>query len=184
MKRAKERIIPIHTSKIEENGSVVYLMDKCQAKFFKGRAINPTHYIQFRTEEHRDQYIKKFFNDVAESLAYKAKRKAEAEEAKKKAVSDCDVGDIYVDSWGYDQTNVDFYKVIERKKASATIVKIGKTCVYDNGPTTKVVPDPDRIVGESMLKRIGQYGFRINSFSSATKWNNEPMYQTGSGWGH
>ena len=180
----KERTIPNHTSKIEKNGSVVYLMDNCEDKFFKGRAVKPTHYYRFSTEERRAQYIENFFNDIAESIAYKAKRKAEAEEAKKKAVLDCNVGDIYMNSWGYDQTNIDFYKVIERKKSSATIVEIGKKCVYDDGPTTKVVPDPNIIVGAPMLKRIGQYGFRINSFSSASKWNQKPMYETGFGWGH
>ena len=36
----KERTIPKHTSKIEKNGSVVYLMDNCEAKFFKGRLSN------------------------------------------------------------------------------------------------------------------------------------------------
>ncbi len=33
MKRAKERIIPIHTSKIEENGSVVYLIAKSHPQY-------------------------------------------------------------------------------------------------------------------------------------------------------
>ena len=75
----KERTIPKHTSKIEKNGSVVYLMDNCEAKFFKGRAVKPTHYYRFKTEERRTQYIENFFNDIAESIAYKAKRKAEAE---------------------------------------------------------------------------------------------------------
>lgn len=35
------------------------------------------------------------------------------------------VGDILHHSWGYDQTNCDFYQVVEVKKASVVLRKIG-----------------------------------------------------------
>ena len=39
------------------------------------------------------------------------------------------VGDILHHSWGYDQTNCDFYQVIEVKKASVVLRKIGAETV-------------------------------------------------------
>jgi hypothetical protein len=34
-------------------------------------------------------------------------------------------GDIYVNSWGYDQTNIDYYQVVKRTPGTVTIRKIG-----------------------------------------------------------
>jgi hypothetical protein len=39
------------------------------------------------------------------------------------------VGDILHHSWGYDQTNCDFYQVVEAKKASVILKKIGAKTV-------------------------------------------------------
>jgi hypothetical protein len=36
------------------------------------------------------------------------------------------VGDIFVCSWGYDQTNIDYYKVMEVKNKSVVIAGIGQ----------------------------------------------------------
>ncbi len=43
------------------------------------------------------------------------------------------VGDILHHSWGYDQTNCDFYQVVEVKKASVVLRKIGAGTVPGSG---------------------------------------------------
>ena len=43
------------------------------------------------------------------------------------------VGDIYVCSWGYDQTNIDYYKVVNVKNKTVNLVSIGQTRNY-TGP--------------------------------------------------
>lgn len=61
-----------------------------------------------------------------------------------------EVGDIFEASWGWDQTNVDFYKVVSLTKSgkSANIVKIGaKTVPGSEGfMCNRVVPDPDTVI--------------------------------------
>lgn len=56
-----------------------------------------------------------------------------------------DVGDVLVCSWGYDQTNVDYYKVTRRTKASVWIVKVGQKVVpgSEGFMSESVLPDPD-----------------------------------------
>ena len=181
--RITERVIPQYESMVKRAGGVVYLMAGLEAKFFAGKALNPTHYYGFKSEEKREEYIEKFFKDLAERAEAKAERKAAAKAIKEKAANEMKVGDIYYSSWGYDQTNVDFYKILEVKKSSAVIAKVGSKTVSDNGPYTEVVPSEHQI-GKPMLKRMGEYGFSISSYDSATKWDGKPKYETGFGYGH
>ncbi len=129
------------------------------------------------------------------------------------------IGDFFSCSWGYDQTNVDFYKVVGMT-ASGKSVKVQKwtsAVTQDNGPQVYVIPgdapaqrrvrkeDVTAEAYEAMdfwdrqeahedvdveveTKRIRMWGstasISINSYSSASKWDGNPQYQTGSGWGH
>lgn len=123
-----------------------------------------------------------------------------------------EVGTIFYSSWGYDQTNVDYYRVVEVTPSgkSVRIVKVRLTTVSDDGgPTTYVAPGTEPVTGgwvreggvstydpdyqePPMLKRIQSYGegerrscyLYLNSYSSAGLWDGKPKYQTGSGWGH
>ena len=178
------RKVGLYESMVKRPEGVVYKLAGKEAKFFAGKAVNPTHYYRFKTFEAREAYIEKFFKGLEERAEAKAKRKAEAKEAKEKAVKELKVGDIYYTSWGYDQTNVDFYKVVEIKKASALIVEVGSKTVLDKGSYTEVVAVPEIEVGKPMLKRIGEYGFKIASFAHAHKWDGKPKYATGWGFGH
>lgn len=104
-------------------------------------------------------------------------------------------GDIYYASWGYDQTNVDYYKVAAvHGKTMATLVPIGSKLVQDDGPTTHVVPDPDYIrewdvllgdgASEGKRKRLSKHGCFSLRHTNAYPWNGKPKYETGYGYGH
>lgn len=43
------------------------------------------------------------------------------------------VGDIFYHSWGYDQTNIDFYEVVKRMKSSVVIRMIQQEQVSQEG---------------------------------------------------
>lgn len=103
------------------------------------------------------------------------------------------VGDILYSSWGYDQTNIDFYKVLKVTKASVKIQKTGKKLVGgQGGPQEKVVSDMVvRSDSKPMTKRFRQdsykadaYSVKISSYASAYLWDGQPKSQTGGGYGH
>jgi hypothetical protein len=51
------------------------------------------------------------------------------------------VGDFFVRSWGYDQTNVDFYKVVGLTPKGVKVQKWTSACVGgEGGPSERVVP--------------------------------------------
>jgi len=96
------------------------------------------------------------------------------------------LGDIFKSSWGYDQTNVDFYqvtRVISEKTIEVTPIE-GKR-IEDE----KVIPMIGEFTGEPMRRRprFSQYGIYINgecSFMSASLWDGQPCYVTHPLMGH
>ena len=67
------------------------------------------------------------------------------------------VGDILHHSWGYDQTNCDFYQVVEVKKASVVLRKIG----------AKTVPGSEDFMSESLMPE--KDAFIIEGFQALAK---------------
>jgi hypothetical protein len=99
------------------------------------------------------------------------------------------IGDILVNSWGYDQTNVNFYEVVGISGSMITIQEIGKKVVSDdNRGSQKVMPVPGRYTGKPMRKKhspafTGKYGVKIHSYAEAYLWNGKPEFQTAAGYG-
>lgn len=101
------------------------------------------------------------------------------------------VGDVLESSWGYEQTNVDFYQVTAVTKASVRIRKIGKTTLPGDAgrSTNQVIPVRDRFVGAEMTKRFRPaydkgYRCKIEDYASASSWDGKPAYETAAGFGH
>lgn len=93
------------------------------------------------------------------------------------------VGDIFERSWGYDQTNVDFYKVIEITKTgkSAKVVKIGQKLDKQTGFMSETVtPDPEKIIGEKIHTwRIKKYQNDGSVYvGHLWRWDGKPSYQS------
>jgi hypothetical protein len=50
---------------------------------------------------------------------------------------------VVVHSWGYDQTNIDFWAIVKETKCFVTLRRLGSMVVEANGPmSAKVVPAP------------------------------------------
>ena len=100
------------------------------------------------------------------------------------------VGDIMYSSWGYEQTNVDFYQVIKTTKTMVTIVRIeSKIWHTKSGPGyIKRMPVPGSFVGKPLRRKVQDYGsvpsVNINSYASASLWDGKPKDATMPGWGH
>lgn len=106
------------------------------------------------------------------------------------------VGDFFVHSWGYDQTNVDFYEVVGLTPASVKVRRAQKKVVSGEGsPSEDVIPVSGSDWGRDgvMTKRLNviEYGYgprvviSINNFTGyAELWDGTPRRQTGWGYGH
>lgn len=94
------------------------------------------------------------------------------------------VGDIMYSSWGYDQTNIDFYEVVgfTKSRKSVKIRPIAKRSIGDGEfMSMSNMPDPGNYVGDPMTKRIKNYGdwsVTLSSYSSAWMWNGSKKNST------
>lgn len=96
------------------------------------------------------------------------------------------VGDILVSSWGYDQTNVDFYKVLKLSPSgkSITIQRIKSKVTetgYMCGNSVPLVPhEVSKYDGEPKTKRVNLmnegYNVSLTNYSSAYLWDGQPEY--------
>ena len=91
-------------------------------------------------------------------------------------------GDIMYTSWGYEQTNVDWFQVVEVKSSGKTVVvrEIAGNLHTDSGcgpMSGRTTPVKDEFVGEPMTKRV-QRGdsVKIHSSAYAYKWDGKPKY--------
>lgn len=102
-----------------ENNSIV-LSGKNTPLFcmgFSGRSDKPRFYYSFSSIERRDKYINEFLKNQKLIVERKAKEKEEL----KNKIHSAKVGDIFYTSWGYDQTNINFYEVIEVKTEKSVV---------------------------------------------------------------
>ena len=86
------------------------------------------------------------------------------------------VGFIFYSSWGYEQTNVDFYQVIEVKGAFVIIRQIEQVTTEKGFMSGDTTPIKDNFKGEAIRKKVLQYNrLRISSFKSASLWDGSPV---------
>jgi len=95
-------------------------------------------------------------------------------------------GDIFKCSWGYDQTNTDFYQVVRVISEKTIELRMIKSKQVDDHHVEPVVND----FTSEKFRRHPRYSndrAYINgecSFMSASLWNGEPCYETAAGYGH
>jgi hypothetical protein len=99
-------------------------------------------------------------------------------------------GDIMYSSWGYDQTNIDFYQVIKATPKQVIIQQLEKKVVKDHRASEDVVPLPGRFKpgGKKLRRKVQDYGsspsVNLNSYAGAYLWDGKPKNQTSAGYGH
>lgn len=109
----------------------------------------------FADETRRENWVK----DKIKNINQYAKDRADKEKAKKDIRANMQhnykVGDILYDSWGWEQTNIDFYEVVEVSEKSIVIEEIGSSIVnYTQSMAAYVKPDKAFRKGEKLRKPV------------------------------
>lgn len=171
------RYIPENSTAVEHTHGVVYAYTQGQRLFaiaYRGKRAKPDWHFRFRNEERRDQRTKEFFASLDAHAQYKAEQRKQRQQPHSLVV-----GDVIYNSWGYDQTNIDFYEVV---KTSANFVwlqpifrdveETGFMC----GQTTAI---PGSCHGEVTQHRVTVYK-DCNSvhfeYGAGSKWDGKPKY--------
>tara|TARA_R100001443_G_scaffold16126_1_gene25937 strand:- start:1982 stop:2311 length:330 start_codon:yes stop_codon:yes gene_type:complete len=98
------------------------------------------------------------------------------------------IGDIFSCSWGYEQTNIDFYIVVGLAgKTMIYLQKIGSKNHEVGQYSDLVLPNASDIKGVKIKRKVYDYnspGVMISSFQWASLWDGKPEEQTNSLYGH
>ena len=124
------------------------------AKAFFGKQAKPVWFLSFKNWDAFLDHARR----QTESRKATIKYKQSLRETKKAFVPNVKPGDIFYTSWGWEQTNVEFFQVIEMKgKSSAVFRQIAREMSQDDAPSSMsayAVPVPNDFVGEPFKKRI------------------------------
>lgn len=138
---------------------------KPAATAYRGKAIKCEWSYYFGSEQKRAARVQEFIASVAANVADKAKRQAE----RKAFQHTLQVGDVLESSWGYDQTNIDYYQVTKRSDKCVWIRPI-KARSDGSGWTGDCVPMPGEFEGEETRHAVTQQNsVRVRSFAYAHK---------------
>jgi hypothetical protein len=136
------------------------------AVLFYGKRDRATWRFYFRTEAARESRIREGFETRRGWLELIAKRAAE----RKAEGRGLEVGDVLKASWGYDQTNVDWYEVVRLiGKTKVGIRPIAAESVETSSMVGKCVPCPGQYKGPELVKVAKGGGVKIASYAWARK---------------
>ena len=162
-----------------------------EAMFGRLKKDSPRSRLGFKTIwsyrfKNKEQMLKFFIEQYNIQISSKERKQAEKianKERVKKDFQDVKVGDIFLCSWGYEQTNVDFYKLIELKGTKGVFQQIGYNHVRETSwCSADVEIDETQIIGEPFVKMLKGASFKKYSFAYAHKVNKNQTFYTS--WGY
>jgi hypothetical protein len=168
IKPQREFYIPAQACRVADklSSAVAYLATNAAGKpvaiVFQGRRQKPDWHYRFANAAAREARVRSFFELVRANEGARERRRSEPHKLT--------VGDVLRSSWGYDQTNVDFYQVTAL--IGSTMVEI-RELAQDVEATDSMrgrcVPVPGRFIGEPMKKRAQGESVKIESYAYAYK---------------
>ncbi|MGH1415360.1 MAG: hypothetical protein ACRBB0_17865 [Pelagimonas sp.] len=125
--------------------------------YYVGKSAKAKRY-SFPTEEKRAEFVERVITNLRATADEKAKRRAEQNKP-----HNLEKGLILYTSWGYDQTNTEFYEVIKvPSKCYVVLQQIAAPLV--GGETDHMsgnrVPNPDNKIGEPLRRKVDMSGSR------------------------
>ena len=139
---------------------------------WSGRSIKPSYHYKFKTPEMLNSWL----TNQIEYEKKQVEREAKRIEEFKKEIEQIKKGSILVSRWGFEQTNVDFYIVLERKNLFVTVQEIGQHKNHNHALMTGTcTPDTTKTKGEPIRKKIlNSASIKFNTYQRASLWNGKP----------
>ena len=116
------------------------------------------------------EHVEEFLAGLERADQWKEERKIARAAAKAAALEGVKEGDIYVASWGWEQTNIDAYQVVDKKGATVTLREIAVASVEgsEGFMSDRVVPVKNEFIGGEFKKRITGKHINIDDVRMAT----------------
>ena len=179
MDHTLNRYIPENSTLVDAMGTdaAVYTYERngnlC-AVAFHGKAGKSDWRHRFPNNEQRDKKIAGFIDGRKIRAEAMAERRA-----LQKAPHTMQIGDILYSSWGYDQTNTDWYEVTEIKGAQTVIIRpIAARIEHTEHMQGTSLPKAGAFRGDPMTKRVSNNAIKIASYAWARPWDGQSKHWT------
>jgi hypothetical protein len=161
------------TSNLDNKPVAVLYKPTPKAKFSKEKQIFG---FRFLNEDRRLEYINEDYLNRVKNQEAKEKYKSDKKIKNKSDLLNVKVGDIFKDSWGYEQTNVDYFQVVAKPSSSFIVVKKINYELIDetvSNMSAYVKPLINSFKNDEELKfKLNGASFKSSSFSWANKVEN------------
>lgn len=147
---------------------------KIDVKAWRGKCDKPMWYYTCRDAKSAEALVADYAKRIELNEGSKKARKESdaAARAKLKASDFWAVGDVVYNSWGYDQTNIDWYQVVEVLPRSVRIREIAGNSNDHGGPSGgRTAPRRNDFTGEPMLKPVDAEGRIAARHGCMSKWD-------------
>ena len=164
--------------------AVIYERETPKAKYSKTKVIE--HFV-FSSVEACEEYVTKKYGNLYSNLKSDRIRKEEKREAQKtvKASDFYAVGDIVCNSWGYEQTNVDFAQVVSMTAKTITVRPIAQKTVEgsigNSGMSERVLGVKDCFLNKVDFRLTVRPEGRLSggaSYDYWSKWDGRSKYSS------
>ena len=164
--------------------AVLYERETPKGKYSKTKVIE--HFV-FSTMEACEEYVTKKYGNLYKNLKADRIRKEEKRESQKtlKASDFYEVGDIVSNSWGYEQTNVDFAQVVSMTAKTITVRPIAQETeegsISHSGMSKNVLGIKDAFLNKEDLRLTVRPEGRLSggkSYAYWSKWDGRPKYSS------
>jgi hypothetical protein len=136
---------------------------------FGGKRTKPDWHYRFRSEDRLLGKIREWSDGIKQRQERVAERKAERSQP-----HDLKVGDVMVCSWGWEQTNIDYYECTAiRGKRQVVVRQIAAERIETRSMQGQCVPKPGHFIGDEQIKTVITYAdepsVKINGYATATR---------------
>jgi hypothetical protein len=142
------------------------------ARLYSGRATRPFANYMFQSAERMEAYIAECKQGADANAAMMAQRKADREKP-----HGYKVGDVLKYSWGWEQTNPEFYQVVGTTAHTVTLREIAQEQVDAvSDMAGHVMPVRDKFIGAPITKRADGHGSVKMPHGHASLWSGNKAY--------
>lgn len=163
------------TVRAKNSSAVAYLSTfgaRPIAVCYYGKQSKPDAQYSFKDESKRAQWLTGWFAGVQRIESARSERKAQRSEELRKPC-ELTVGDVLTGSWGYDQTNVEWFEVVAVRGRTVDIRELASESIDTAFMQGKSVPLPGQYLNEKIETRRCMPGGRVKLHTSCNLYKAE-----------
>jgi hypothetical protein len=148
---------------------------------YQGRRLKSDIHRWYSSTEKRKAALQAWLKSIERTRIWKTEQRKLRQQRIEEFLASLKPDQIFYNTWGYEQTQVEFYKIREVRGRRVELIQISYESVEYVGPCAEYVkPDPSSPLGAPFWKTATAGGF-ANRVGFISRWEGRPVYRS---WGY